>query len=259
VYDLLCEKVFAIRLHRMVFFGRQNKKELWMAYIIAAVFGLIGCVIGYFIPNVSNKIIEVKLSQRQRQKQPNFLDQKKWIVIMAISNGILWGGTGYFTESVLTGVLVGCMVTMAIMFTVIDMIIHIIPNEMLIVGLVLGIVFQLTTFGFKNFLIALACMASIVILFTIVGLIFGLNKIGAGDVKLAGLMGLILGYPLIIYAALMMCGALVIFTLGGLATGKMTHVTMFAFAPFIMLGLVTGLGLALFPDFIGIVQSLRSQ
>lgn len=230
-----------------------------MAYIFGIMFGLVGCVIGYFIPKACNSIIEVKLTQRQRQKDPNFLDQKKWIAIITVLNGLLWCGTGYFAQGIITAILVGCLMTMAIMFTVIDMIIHIIPNEMILAGLALGSIFQLTTFDIKHFLIALACMASIIILFTIVGLIFGLNKIGAGDVKLAGLMGLILGYPLVLYAVLMMCAALVVFTIGGLATGKMTHVTMFAFAPFIMLGLVTGLGLALFPDFIGIVQSFKAQ
>lgn len=229
-----------------------------MNYLIALIFGALGCGIGFFIPRVSNQIIEVKLSQRKRQKEDNFLDQRKWIILMTIANGILWGLTGYFAPSILTGMFIAVLCTMAIMFTVIDMIIHIIPNEMLLIGLVLGIIFQITTFGLNHFWIALACMATIVILFTIVGLIMGLNKIGAGDVKLAGLMGLILGYPLILYAVLMMCAALILYTIVGLSTGKMTHVSMFAFAPFLMLGLITGLALVLFPEFIGFVQSLKA-
>jgi len=229
-----------------------------MEYLVAIIFGLLGSGIGYFIPKVSNQIIEIKLLQRQRQKELNFLDQSKWVFILAIINGIFWLGVGYFATSILTGIFVGCLITLAIMFTVIDMIIHIIPNEMLLVGLVIGIAFQISTFGLKHFWIALACMATIVVLFTIVGLIMGLNKIGAGDVKLAGLMGLILGYPLIVYSVLVMCLALIVYTMVGLYTGKMTHVTMFAFAPFLMLGLVTGLALVLFPDFIGFVQSLKS-
>ena len=229
-----------------------------MEYLVAIIFGLLGCITGFFIPKASNQMIEIKLSQRQKHKETNFLDQRKWAILMTVGNGLLWGIIGYLAPSILTGILICFLVTMAIMFTVIDMIIHIIPNEMLLVGLVLGIVFQLSTFGLKHFWIALACMTSIVVIFTIVGLIMGLNKIGAGDVKLAGLMGLILGYPLILYAILMMCVALILYTVVGLSTGKMTHVTMFAFAPFLMLGLVTGLALVLFPDFIGFVQTLKS-
>jgi len=229
-----------------------------MEYLVAIIFGLLGCVIGFFIPRVSNQIIEIKLTQRQRQKETNFLDHRIWVILMTIGNGFFWGIIGYLAPSVLTGILICLLFTMAIMFTVIDMIIHIIPNEMLMVGILIGIVFQLSTFGINHFWIALACMATIVVLFTIVGLIMGLNKIGAGDVKLAGLMGLILGYPLILYAILMMCVALIIYTVVGLSTGKMTHVTMFAFAPFLMLGLVTGLALVLFPDFIQIVEFLKS-
>lgn len=229
-----------------------------MEYLVAIIFGLLGCVIGFFIPRVSNQIIELKLAQRQKQKEANFLDRRNWLILMSISNGLFWGIIGYFAPSLLTGVLICLLVTLAIMFTVIDMIIHIIPNEMILAGLILGIAFQLSTFGLKHFWIALACMASIIVIFTIVGLILGLNKIGAGDVKLAGLMGLILGYPLILYAILMMCVALIIYTVLGLSTGKMTHVTMFAFAPFLMLGLITGLAMVLFPDVVGLVQSLKS-
>jgi leader peptidase (prepilin peptidase) / N-methyltransferase len=229
-----------------------------MEYLMAIIFGLLGCGIGLYIPRASNQIIEIKLKQRHKQKEINFLDQRKWMVLMTIGNGLCWGIIGYFTPSVLTGILICLLVTMAIMFTVIDMIIHIIPNEMLLVGLVLGIVFQLSTFGLKHFWIALACMVTIVVLFTIVGLIVGLNKIGAGDVKLAGLMGLILGYPVILYAVLMMCIALITYIVIGLSVGRMTHVTMFAFAPFLMLGLVTGLALILFPDVAGLVNALKS-
>ena len=96
-------------------------------------------------------------------------------------------------------------------------------------------------------------MASIIIVFTVLGLIIGLNKIGAGDVKLAGLMGLALGYPHILYALLIMSIALIGYSLVGMAIGKLTHVSMFAFAPFLMLGLVSGLILVLFPGIVGIV------
>jgi len=227
-----------------------------MEYLVAIIFGLLGCGIGFFIPRVSNYIIEFKLTQRQRQKESNFLDQRKWVILMTIINGFFWATVGYFAPNVFAGIIIGCLITLAIMFTIIDMIIHIIPNEMLLIGAPLAILFQIIVFGFEDIWIAFACMAGIMFLFTVLGLIFGLNKIGAGDVKLAGLMGLALGYPLILYALMIMSIALLIFSFIGLSTGKLTHVTMFAFAPFLMLGLVIGLGLVLFPEVITLIQSI---
>jgi len=224
-----------------------------MEYLVAVIFGLLGCGVGFFIPRVSNQIIEFKLSQRKKQKTENFLDQRKWDILMLIANGAAWGVIGFYSESVFAGILISCLVTMAIMFTIIDLIIHVIPNEMILVGLVIGIIFQVYTFGLNKFWIALICMAVIVVSFTIVGLIFGLNKIGAGDVKLAGLMGLILGYPHIVYAVMVMSVALIAYCIVGIAIGKLTHVSMFAFAPFLMVGLVSGLALILFPNIIGVL------
>jgi prepilin signal peptidase PulO-like enzyme (type II secretory pathway) len=221
-----------------------------MEYLVTLIFSFVGSGIGFLIPNVSNQIIAFKLTQRQKQREKNILDQRKWIILMTIVNGLLWGIVGYFTPTVLTGLLIGCLVTMAIMFTLIDLIIHIIPNEMILAGIVIGTIFQISTFGLNRFWLALVCMVVIVVVFTIVGLIFGLNKIGAGDVKLAGLLGLILSYPLIIYAVMAMSIALIIYSVGGIAIGKLTHVSMFAFAPFLMIGLATGLVFVLFPNLI---------
>lgn len=219
-----------------------------MDYWVTLIYGILGCGIGFFIPKVSNQIITFKLSQRQKQREKNILDQRKWIALMTIVNGLLWGTIGFFAPGMITGLLIGCLATMAIMFTIIDLIIHLIPNEMIAVGFVIGTIFQITTFGLNRFWIALVCMAGIIVLFTIVGLILGLDKIGAGDVKLAGLMGLILSYPHIIYAAMAMSIALILYIVGGITIGKLTHVSMFAFAPFLMIGLVTGLVVLMFPN-----------
>jgi leader peptidase (prepilin peptidase) / N-methyltransferase len=164
---------------------------------------------------------------------------------------MLWGIAGYLTTSIILGLLIGCLVTMAIMFTFIDIIIHLIPNEMIITGLAVGIVFQLLMFGFNHIWIPLLSMVVITVIFTVVGLIIGLKKIGAGDVKLAGLMGLILvRYPYVVYAIIAMSIALIIYSIVGITIGKLTHVSMVAFAPFLMIGLLTGLMVMLIPSLI---------
>lgn len=191
--------------------------------------------------------------QRQRVKESNFLDTKMAPLWFALGTGLVWAFIGFFTADVLSGLLMGILITMAVMFTVIDGLIHIIPNEMILVGLPLAILFQITAFDLKHLGIALICMASIIVVFTVLGLIIGLNKIGAGDVKLAGLMGLALGYPHILYALLIMSVALIVYSLVGMSIGKLTHVSMFAFAPFLMLGLVSGLVLVLFPGAVNVV------
>ncbi len=222
-----------------------------MEYIGTIVLCVVGCVIGIFIPKLSILMIEKKLSQKGLQRKENRLDEKWFLVMGILVNGILWGGAGYAAPSIFMAVLIGCLVTMGLLFTIIDLCIHIIPNEMLIITGGLGIALQLVAFDLTHLLFAAVSMVVIFAIFLILGLIIGLHKIGAGDVKLAGVMGLVLGYPYIMYGILVMAVALLVYCIVGITIRKLTHVSMFPFAPFLMIGMISALGLMLFPNIIG--------
>jgi leader peptidase (prepilin peptidase) / N-methyltransferase len=214
------------------------------------IFGIIGCLVGLIIPKISIKIIEKKLANKSISRKPSLLDRKPFFVLMVCANGVLWGITSSATTSnILEAGIIGVLATLALLFTVIDLSIHIIPNELLIVTGVFAIAFQLVAFDFKHLLIALVCMVVIFGIFLVLGLIIGLHKIGAGDVKLAGIMGLVLGFPNILNGILIMAVALLTYCVVGITIGKLTHVSMFPFAPFLMLGMIGALGLILFPVF----------
>ena len=129
-----------------------------MGIVVAIIFGIAGLAIGYVLPRISNQIIERKLAQRQRQREMNFLDKKATPIWFALGNGLAWGVIGYFASSVPAGLLMGVLITMAVMFTVIDGLIHIIPNELILIGLPIAVLFQLTSFDLKHLWIAFACM-----------------------------------------------------------------------------------------------------
>ena len=107
--------------------------------------------------------------------------------------------------------------------------------------IVLGLAFQAVQFGLSALFPALLCMVAMMILFSAVAGFIGFDKVGAGDVKLAGTMGLALGYPAIISGLIIMSVVFVLFTLAGLVTKKLTLKTMVPFAPFMMTGMVFAL------------------
>jgi leader peptidase (prepilin peptidase)/N-methyltransferase len=90
-------------------------------------------------------------------------------------------------------------------------------------------------------------MAATMALFLIVALVLGFETVGAGDVKLSGAMGFVLGYPLILYGVLAMCGAIVAFCVAGMALCRLTLKSLLPFAPFMMFGLLFAVGVCFYP------------
>ena len=98
----------------------------------------------------------------------------------------------------------------------------------------------------KALLTALICMLVLAMLYLFVGFILGMDKIGAGDVKLAGVMGLILGHPAIVTAILFMSLSIILYCVIGIWIKKLTLISMFPFAPFMMFGMMVSLCQILF-------------
>lgn len=207
----------------------------------AIIAGIIGAGIGIFLPVIAYQIVIMKQRQRQREMVPHVTDHWSVRIGTSLSNGIIWGLAVFYEANIIILFFIFIFAIIAILFTLIDWRIHIVPNEIVIIAIALGIIYQLIGYGPKSLAFALLCMAALFILFVILGLIMGLDKIGAGDVKLVAAMGLILGYPNVLYGVLAMCITLLLFIFVGMLSGKLTHVSMFAFAPFMMFGMMVGL------------------
>lgn len=201
----------------------------------AIIFGISGVCFGIAIPAISDRIVIYKSQKREFETPARSQDQRVRI-FLALLNGFLWTYMGYKLDDTFTAFMISMLFTAAILISVIDLRIRLIPNELVLLVICLGIFFQINYFGWMALLYASFCMVLVGFLFVFVGRIVGFEKVGAGDIKLIAAMGLVLGYPNIKTALIGMSLALLVFCIGGLALKKLTLYSTFPFAPFIMLG-----------------------
>jgi len=153
----------------------------------------------------------------------------------------LWAFIGFKVDNIYLALLISFLLSLALLISRIDLGIHIIPNELVLTMIVIGILLQLVSFDLKSFLIAIGCMIGMGALFLITAAVIGFDKVGAGDVKLAGAIGLVLGYPDILTALIAMSAAMILYCAIGFSAYKLTLRSMLPFAPFMMIGMITGL------------------
>lgn len=209
-----------------------------MKLFLSIIIGIAGLTIGYKVPEFSQRIMQYK-----KGKDYTGLGKENFNIIMLLCllNGLIWGYSFYKLDNILYAAILAALMTLGLIIAYIDVKIRIIPNELVLVILILGIVFQITYFGYKALLGAAISMIVMMVVFTAVAGFVGFGTVGAGDVKLAGVMGLSLGYPLIITAIGIMAVALLIFILSGMALKKIYLSTMLPFAPFMIIGYIFAL------------------
>lgn len=203
------------------------------------LFGLAGASIGILLPG----IIESMIQARQSENSPSAIASgitgpavfTKFLSSILLAG--LWIYAGFKFEGIPTAILAALLITAAIAITVIDWQIRRIPNELVLLILICGLAFQIIHFGLAFLPKALLSMLLMMAVFLVPVFLGGFDKIGAGDVKLAGAMGLVLGQTYIVPAVLVMCGALLVYCVTGLFFRKLTLSSRFAFAPFMMLGM----------------------
>lgn len=210
-----------------------------MTTILLFIYGLTGLLLGYNIPYVSNQITIYK--KKNIPNKSGFLNATFFKIALSIFNGSMWYMSALMLDNQFVAFLVGIMITTGLIIAYIDISIRIIPNEILFFMIITGAIFQLTYFGAENLLWAVISMVAMMVIFSSVAAFVGLGKVGAGDVKLAGAMGISLGYPLIIIAVMAMAVILFVFIGIGLLSKKIYMSTMLPFAPFIIAGYIFAL------------------
>ena len=201
--------------------------------IIAAAYGISGLLIGWKIPELSKKIMEYKKGTVELNKTL-YSNTAKYAI--SLLNGAAWALAGLNAGNPAIGLLIGLQITICAIITFIDINIRIIPNECVLLIAAAGLLFQLMNFGLKALLPAMISMIAMMTVFTFVASFVGFGKVGAGDVKLAGAMGLALGYPLIMTGIGIMAAVLLAFIGLGMALKKIYLSTMLPLAPFIAAG-----------------------
>ena len=204
------------------------------------IFAIIGLYTGYITPKLSLELIEYKKKTKNIDIQETLLDSRINILII-LFNGAAWCFTAYTAESVFAAILICVQISLGIIFAYIDIKIRIIPNELILVLLALGITYQMFNYGLEGILGSIICMVFIMIVFTALATFMGLGKVGAGDVKLAGAIGFALGYPSVVTAMGAMAAVLLGYILIGLALRKIRLTTMLPLAPFLVAGYIFAL------------------
>lgn len=203
----------------------------------------IGIAAGLFIVPLSEKVSAYKLSfKNEKLKESAFFSAWTVLAAFALLNGAVWYLLARFYVS-LPSLIIACVIAfLAITVAIIDARIHIIPNEAVIVLAVLGLTLQTIMFGFKKgLLFSFLTMLGAMLIFITVGLIIGLGKVGAGDVKLAGAMGAVLGLTGIAAGLAVLAVTILAFILIGLLVNKLNIKSMFPYAPFLSAGIVCGM------------------
>lgn len=199
-----------------------------------AIYGVLGLLIGWKIPELSKKIMEYKRGKAIELNEVLYSNVAKYAICLI--NGAAWALSGLNIENPIIALLIALQITICVVIAFIDINIRIIPNECVLIIVVVGLMFQLMNYGLKALLPALVSMVVMMAVFTSVAAFVGFGKVGAGDVKLAGAMGLALGYPLIMTGVGIMAAVLFAFIAVGMALKKLALASMLPLAPFITAG-----------------------
>ena len=109
------------------------------------IFGIIGLIIGYKITDISNKIINYKRLETDIDEN-NFLNSKIMLVLITVITVVLWALSGSINNTII-GLLISAQITIGIIIAYIDVKIRIIPNELVLAMIIVGILFQAINFG----------------------------------------------------------------------------------------------------------------
>jgi len=218
-----------------------------MTIAVSVLLGAVGAATGLYIPSAAERIARYKYIKKSKSlpEDPRFKALILKLLFCLIS-GAAWAAYGFYVTNMVEAVCLALLTTTAFLIALIDIRIRIIPNELVLTLLTVGALSRVLSGGFGFLLSSIISLLLMMAVFTAVAGIMGFGKVGAGDVKLAGAMGLALGYPDIIVALAVMCGVLLITVFVGLIMKKLTLKSMLPFAPFMMAGLAAALMVGIF-------------
>ncbi|MHB1484110.1 MAG: prepilin peptidase [Saccharofermentanales bacterium] len=222
-----------------------------MVLITLMLVFIIGCVIGFFLLFIADGLISKKENSAIEDKSalPHNFDFNRFYnsirknigktLIFTIFNGLGWVFAAWANGMSIRTIQTVIMMSVALIISIIDIKIRIIPDEMVIFMMLASIVFILSgainqpvLSNIYGFIIGIALFGIMLIM---------RSNVGGGDVKYIAAMGFCLGYPDIFKAMMIMCSVLLIWLLYLLITKKGGLKTKFAMGPFISIGFVTTL------------------
>ena len=203
----------------------------------------VGAGAGAFIPPIVKKVVGFKCSQYKRPLVRIRFSAKSrtFLILLTVAFAVLsvrfapWEQAPFYIGF--------CMI--AITATLVDHQIRMIPNEILLLLLAIGLPYRVMTAGFPGLLDSLlAALITAGIFLLSMGVIFLMKKnvgVGAGDLKLAVVIAFIVGLSRIYLFLFGMVAAMLLYCLGGLFFRKLTIGSAFPMCGEIMAGFVFAL------------------
>lgn len=203
---------------------------------------LAGGIGGYLVPMLSQKLIEYKGKQKNKEMpdQPMYLSLLCKVICAVVSAAGL-GVCGYLQQNWILLVLTALIWILGMLMFLVDFRIRIIANETVLALLILAVAFRITIAGIKGIPNSLLSMVIIIAVWMLLGKIMGLWKVGAGDVKLCGVIGFLFGFPDLTIPIMIMAVSLLIYCGIGLVTKRLSLVSTFAMGPFLTSGMLLGM------------------
>ncbi len=115
---------------------------------------------------------------------------------------------------------------------------RIIPNRVMYPALLVALAAMFVSPGWQAGLLGAAIAGGV---FLLPVFLYGPERAGMGDVKLALLIGLVVGFPSVVYALFATFALAALFSLAGLLSGKLSRRTAIPYGPFLAIGGVVGL------------------
>jgi prepilin signal peptidase PulO-like enzyme (type II secretory pathway) len=213
-----------------------------MEMVVPILAAALGAAAGAFSPDVSEAVCRYKYRRREKSLSPDprFLAPG----VRLLCGALCAAGWGYLSlrAPALPAVLAGLAWYLALLLGVIDARVRLVPNELLLALVLAGGALRVLTDGWKSLGSSAFCLLALMVVFLLAAkLVGGLWCVGAGDVKLAGALGFVLGYPAVLAGVLAMALSMGLFCALGLALKKLSKTAMIPMAPFLSLGLMAGL------------------
>lgn len=208
--------------------------------VIALAAGLLA---GLTLTRVGEKISAWKCEKKGREFKEDPRFTSLWATVLcAVVNGIGWGACFYAGWQVPVPAFLACLIfSLGIELILIDLRLRLIPNEILLWMLIVGVPMEVLINGLPSIV---PCILTTMVVFGVMstlGQFMGFYKIGAGDAKLAMVMTMTLGYPAILTSLFGMAVALLAFCVVGLLLKKITLKSYLPLGPFMVPGYWVGL------------------
>lgn len=204
---------------------------------------LYGLACGLFLPRIVQEVVAYKCRQYDRTV-PAVLPDTRSKAILVVAHVLLCAGTGLMV-ALPQAVFICLFVSIALVGALVDHSIRLIPNELLAVLLVVGIAYRLVDGGPQSLLGSLMAFGLVAVVFFgsmfITKLIKGERGVGAGDIKLALVIAIAVGYPGVLYFGISAALAILAYCMVRISRGTLAFSSYFPMCAHLMVGLVAAL------------------